>query len=193
MVDREATIEPADASAWEAWLDRHHATADGVWLRIAKKRSHAPLITLPDALDVALCFGWIDSHRRGLDAESYLQRYSPRRATSPWSAVNARRAEALIAACRMRPPGLAAVEAARADGRWAAAYASQREFAVPGDVAVALDRDARARAAFDALGRTDQYALVLPVLKAAPGGARARQVERLVADVAAGVVDAGGR
>jgi len=111
-------LELADAAAWEAWLAAHHADRSMVWLRIAKERSGLTLLRIGEALDVALCYGWIDGHRRRLDGESFLQRYSPRTRRSPWSRINAHKAEALIAAGRMRGAGAAAIEAAQAEGRW---------------------------------------------------------------------------
>src|SRR3954467_1326534 len=116
-------------SEWEAWLAEHYID-DDAWLRIAKKNSGKVSITISEALDVALCYGWIDSHRKGYDADYYLQRYSPRRGKSPWSKINVAKVEALIAARRLRPPGFAAVAAAKADGRWDAAYAAQRDVRV---------------------------------------------------------------
>ena len=113
----EPTLCFRDAAAWERWLAAHHDQPGGVWLKIAKKGSSLVTVTLADALDVALCYGWIDSHRRAGDAEHYRQRYSRRQARSPWSRINVAKAEALIAAGRMQPPGLAALDAARADGR----------------------------------------------------------------------------
>jgi uncharacterized protein YdeI (YjbR/CyaY-like superfamily) len=109
-----------DAAAWEAWLEDHGGEREA-WLRIGKESSPAGRLRIGPALESALCFGWIDGHRKALDGVSFLQRYSPRRARSPWSARNRALAEALIADGRMRPAGFAAIEAARADGRWAAA------------------------------------------------------------------------
>ncbi|MFD4439654.1 YdeI family protein [Nocardia sp. NPDC058519] len=111
-------ITCADSAEWEAWLAANHADASEVWVRIAKKGAPDPSVTITETLDGALCYGWIDSHRRSLDADHYLQRYSPRRARSPWSQINVAKAEALIAAGRMRPAGYAAIDAAVADGRW---------------------------------------------------------------------------
>lgn len=110
-------LDLPDAAAWEAWLQEHQGEGE-VWLRIGKESSPAGRLRIGPALESALCFGWIDGHRKALDGESFLQRYSPRRARSPWSARNRGFAEALIAAGRMRPSGLAAIAAARADGRW---------------------------------------------------------------------------
>ena len=113
-----AIVAFVDAAGWESWLADHHDREADVWIRIAKKASGLPSVTLAEALDVALCYGWIDSQRKPDDDDHYLQRYSPRRPRSPWSRINVGKAEALIAAGRMREPGLAAIQAAKADGRW---------------------------------------------------------------------------
>lgn len=134
----------ADAAHWAAWLAEHHASSAGVWLKIAKKRSGRTSVTLAEALDAALCHGWIDSQRRTYDEDHYLQRYSPRRPRSAWSRINVGKAEALVAAGRMREPGLAAIRAAKADGRWDAAYWSQRDAAVPHDRAATVGPPGRA-------------------------------------------------
>ena len=115
-------IECPDAAAWEAWLAEHHVRSTGVWLRIAKKGSGVPSVTANEALDVVLCYGWIDGLRHSQDETYFLQRYTHRRQRSAWSLVNVTKVEALITFGRMRPSGLAEVEAAKADGRWAAAY-----------------------------------------------------------------------
>lgn len=123
-----------DAAAWETWLSAHNEKRAEAWLRIRKRYSAIALVTIADALDVALCYGWIDSHRRALDDETFLQRYSPRRPKSSWSKINAERAEELISAGRMRPAGLAEVERAKADGRWTAACEPQQTAEVPCDL-----------------------------------------------------------
>jgi uncharacterized protein YdeI (YjbR/CyaY-like superfamily) len=169
-----------DADAWESWLAVHHAVRTEAWLRIAKRHSGVALLAIGDALDVALCYGWIDGQRKGNDDVSFLQRYSRRRPRSSWSKVNVAKVEALTAAGRMRPAGLAEVAAAKADGRWAAAYESQRTAEVPPDLAAALAGDAGAGAAFERLGRTDRYALILPLLKARTPQARARLLAQTV-------------
>ncbi|MFK4731057.1 YdeI/OmpD-associated family protein [Agromyces mediolanus] len=169
-----------DAAEWEAWLERN-GDAGEAWLRIAKKGR--PGLAISDALDVALCFGWIDSVRRGNDDGSFAQRYSPRRAGSPWSHVNVERAEALEAAGRMRPGGLAQLASARADGRWDAAYVRQRDATVPEDLAAALAAAPFAASRFAALGKTRQYALVLPLLKARTAEGRAARLAKLVAEL----------
>ncbi|APE32970.1 hypothetical protein BOX37_02165 [Nocardia mangyaensis] len=124
----------ADAAEWSSWLAGNHATATEVWVRIAKKNAPEPSVTITETLDGALCHGWIDSHRRSLDAHHYLQRYSPRRTRSPWSQVNVAKAEALIAAGHMQPAGYAAIEEAVADGRWAGAYERQRTARRPANI-----------------------------------------------------------
>jgi uncharacterized protein YdeI (YjbR/CyaY-like superfamily) len=111
----------ASPAAWEEWLEEHHAVSGGVWIKIAKKDSGIESITHAEALEIALCFGWIDSRREGLDDRYFLQRYTPRRARSNWSRINREKVERLIAEGRMRPAGLAEVERAKADGRWEAA------------------------------------------------------------------------
>lgn len=166
---------------WESWLAANWQRPTGVSLKIAKKGSGVVSVTVNEALDVALCYGWIDGTRRRLDEAYFLQWYSPRRPRSSWSKANVARVEALVAAGRMRPPGLAAVEAARADGRWAAAYESQRDATVPPDLAAALDHDDRANAAFKSLGRSERYAVILPLLKARTPQKRAEQLSAAIA------------
>lgn len=178
-----ATIEfitCADAAEWEAWLAGNHADAGEVWVRIAKKGAPEPSVTITETLDGALCYGWIDSHRRTLDAHHYLQRYSPRRARSPWSQVNVEKAEALIAAGRMRPGGFAAIEDAKADGRWAAAYERQRTAETPPDLLAALDAVPERRTAYNALSRSEQYRLFLPILKATDPTTRANRIAQVI-------------
>ncbi|WP_248958489.1 YdeI/OmpD-associated family protein [Sphaerisporangium perillae] len=169
-----------DAAEWEAWLAGHHETEGGVWLRIAKKGSPVASITIAQALEVALCYGWIDSQRKSHDEHFYSQRYSRRRTGSPWSRMNVERVEALIAAGRMRAPGLAEVAAAQADGRWAVAYAAQRNAAVPPDLAAALVAHPRAAARFEALGKTARYLMILPLLKARTPAGRAARLDKTI-------------
>jgi uncharacterized protein YdeI (YjbR/CyaY-like superfamily) len=173
-----------DAAAWESWLAAHHGIRAEAWLRIAKRHSGIATITIADALDVALCYGWIDGQRKAHDEVSFLQRYSRRRPNSSWSKVNVAKAEALIAAGRMGAAGLAEVDAARADGRWVSAYESQRTATVPPDLAAALAGNADANAAFEQLSRTDRYAVILQLLKARTPEARAKTLARVIARLA---------
>ncbi|MGI5488608.1 YdeI/OmpD-associated family protein [Microtetraspora malaysiensis] len=178
-------LDFADAAAFESWLAAHHEEPGGAWLRIAKKGSGATSVTTAQALEVALCYGWIDSQRKGLDGTHFLQKYSRRRPRGTWSKVNVARVEALVAAGRMREPGLAEVAAARADGRWAAAYEPQRLADPPDDLLAALEAAPVAKARFDALGRTRRYGLILPLLKAATPEHRAALLTRTVTALAA--------
>lgn len=176
-------LEFVTVDEWERWLENHHADAGEAWLRIARRGSAVPGLTIEDALDGALCFGWIDGQRRSNDADSFLQRYSPRRRTSSWSRINVEKFEALAAAGRVRPAGYAQRDAARADGRWDAAYESQRTAETPPDLKAALAVNPAAAAAFEALSRSDRYAVILTLLKARTPQRRAELIARAVADL----------
>jgi uncharacterized protein YdeI (YjbR/CyaY-like superfamily) len=167
-----------DAAEFVAWLDVHFDLQVGVWLKIAKKGSGVPSLTDDEAVDIGLCYGWISGLRKPYDEVYYLQKYVPRRPRSRWSQVNVAKVEELIAAGRMRPSGLAEVEAAKADGRWAAAYESQRKATVPPDLAAALADRPKAAKAFDALGKTQRYAVILKLVTARTATARAAQLRR---------------
>ncbi|MEV7287581.1 YdeI/OmpD-associated family protein [Streptomyces sp. NPDC093252] len=171
----------ASTQTLDAWLAAHPAPHPGLWVKVAKKDSGLPSVTWEDVNDVALCHGWITGQRRTLDVTHYLQRITPRRRGSHWSMVNVRRVAELEAAGRMRSGGRAEVDQARADGRWDAAYESQRHATEPDDLAAALDASPRARAAFDALGRTDRYLIILGLLRTRTAKGRA---SRLAADLA---------
>lgn len=172
--------------AWEAWLEREHARAAGVWLQLAKKGTGIATVTYAEALDAALCFGWIDGQVRRFDATWYLQRFTPRRPRSRWSKINVDHAERLIATGRMRPAGLAQVEAARADGRWDEAYHGQRSATVPRDLQAALDANPAAAAFFATLTGANRYAILYRVQDAKRPETRARRIERFVALLARG-------
>ena len=152
--------EATTAADWERWLQAEHEASPGVWLMIAKRGSNAVSVTYPEALETALCFGWIDGQKRGRDEHHWLQRFTPRTQRSRWSQINRDTAERLIAQGRMRPAGLRQVEAARADGRWAAAYPSQATAEVPEDLQRALDGNPAARAFFMTLTGSDRYAFL---------------------------------
>ncbi|WP_249644701.1 YdeI/OmpD-associated family protein [Nocardia sputi] len=174
----------AGTAQWEDWLAANHDRAEAVWLKIAKKGAADTTITIAEALDGALCFGWIDSHRRRLDDGHYLQRYSPRRPKSPWSQVNVAKAEALIAAGRMRASGFAAIAAAQSDGRWSAAYERQRTATCPADLRDALALNPHARSRFDQLDRTARYAYFQRLMKTRTSAERTDQLRRMVAELA---------
>jgi uncharacterized protein YdeI (YjbR/CyaY-like superfamily) len=167
-----------DAAEFEAWLDAHVDLEAGVWLKIAKKGSGVPSLTADEAVDVGLCYGWISGQRKSHDEMYYLQKYVPRRLRSRWSQVNVAKVEELTAAGRMRPSGLAEVEAAKADGRWAAAYESQRNATVPPDLAAALAASPQAAQAFVALGKTERYAVIMKLVTARTATARSAQLRR---------------
>ncbi|MBL1079299.1 YdeI/OmpD-associated family protein [Nocardia sp. 2] len=168
----------SDAAAFDAWLEANHGAPEGVWIRVAKQGSGIPSITSDEMVDVGLCWGWISGQRKGLDAQYYLQKYVPRRPRSHWSQVNVDKVEQLTAAGRMRAPGLAEVAAARADGRWQAAYPSQATFTVPPDLADELRRHPAAATAYESLDRTRQYAIVLELLRARTDRARATRLAK---------------
>jgi uncharacterized protein YdeI (YjbR/CyaY-like superfamily) len=176
----------ATAAEFEDWLAASHATSAGLWLKIAKRGCGHPSLTYDEALDAALCWGWIDGQKRALDESWWLQKFTPRRAASPWSQRNRDKMAALTAAGRMRPPGLAEVERAKADGRWDAAYAGQRTATVPDDLAAALAANPAAAAFFDTLDRTNRYAVLYRVQEAKRPETRARRIEKFVAMLAAG-------
>ena len=169
-----------DAGGWESWLAEQHDVQTEAWLRIGKAHSGIARVTIAEALDVALCYGWIDGQRKAHDDVSFLQRYSRRRPGSSWSKVNVDKVEALIAAGRMQAAGLEQVRAAKADGRWAAAYASQRTATVPPDLAAAFDTNDSARRHFESLGKTDRYAVILRLLKANGPADRAARLRKAV-------------
>jgi uncharacterized protein YdeI (YjbR/CyaY-like superfamily) len=185
--DRAQTF--VDASAWEVWLEGHHDERDGVWIKIAKKASGVASVTAAEGTEVALCFGWIDGHRKAYDSTHFLQRYSPRRRGSSWSRLNVERAETLIASGRMREAGFTEIEKARLDGRWDAAYESQATATVPSDLAAALAADAAAREAFERLGKTDRYAVILELLKAPTAAARQTRLRRAIVRLRKGPTD----
>jgi uncharacterized protein YdeI (YjbR/CyaY-like superfamily) len=176
-----------DAAEFEAWLDAHVGLRAGVWLKIAKRASGRPSLTDDEAVDLGLCYGWISGQRKVCDDVYYLQKYVPRRSRSRWSQVNVARAEELIAAGRMRPSGLAEVEAAKADGRWAAAYESQRNATVPPDLAAALAESPQAARAFSALSKTQRYAVILKLITARTATARTARLHRAMTALETGI------
>ena len=169
----------ASAEAWERWLMENHATSQGVWLKIAKQA--AASVTYAEALEVALCYGWIDGQKAGLDEEHWLQRFTPRRPGSKWSKINRDKAEDLIAQGRMQPAGLREVERARADGRWENAYAGQRSITVPDDLVEALAQNERARAFFATLDSRNRYAILYRIQDAKKPATRAQRIAKFVA------------
>jgi uncharacterized protein YdeI (YjbR/CyaY-like superfamily) len=164
----------------EVWLEENHVAAEGAWLKIAKKGSGVESVTYAEALELALCFGWIDSQKRGLDERYFLQRFTPRRPRGKWSQINREKAEGLIAAGVMRPAGLAEVDAAKADGRWEAAYAGQRTAEIPADLQRALDGNEAAGAFFAALDSANRYAILYRLEEAKKPETRERRLRKFV-------------
>jgi uncharacterized protein YdeI (YjbR/CyaY-like superfamily) len=171
-------------AAFEAWMARNHDRETEVWLKVHKKDSGLPSVTTAQALDVALCWGWIDGIRKGLDERSFLQRYTPRRPKSMWSQVNRENVARLTAAGRMTPYGQREVDAAKADGRWDAAYApirSASEATIPADLRAAIEASPRARKTFGSLGRMNLFALTFRTNNMKTAAGRARKIATLVA------------
>jgi uncharacterized protein YdeI (YjbR/CyaY-like superfamily) len=171
---------------FEAWLEENHSASDGIWLKFAKKDSGVASVHYPQALEVALCYGWIDGLVRRLDEKYYLQRFTPRRNRSRWSRVNCGKVEALIAAGRMKPPGLRQVEAARADGRWDASYDSPRDATPPPDLVAALRKNKAARAFFDTLSARNRFAILFRIHDAKRPATRQRRIGDFVERLARG-------
>ena len=170
----------AEARLWAAWLDEHHATSSGVWLRIAKQASTTASVTYDEALEVALCYGWIDGQKKSYDDASWLQKFTPRGLKSIWSKVNRAKAEKLIARGEMKPAGLAAVDQAKQDGRWDAAYDSQSSASVPDDFQAALDQHEGARAFFVTLTSRNRYAILFRIQTAKKAETRAKRIEQFI-------------
>lgn len=168
-------------AAFQRWLADHHATTDGIRMKIAKKSSGVTTVDYPGAVEVAICYGWIDGQAGPFDDDCWLQRFTPRRPRSKWSKVNCGRAERLIAEGRMQPAGLREVERAKADGRWAAAYDPPSTATVPDDLQRELDRNEAARAFFATLNSTNRYAILHRIQDAKKPETRARRIEKFVA------------
>ena len=171
----------AGPQALEQWLEANAASSPGLWLKIAKKGAPEPSVTYAEALEVALCFGWIDSQKRGLDEVHFLQRFTPRRPRGRWSKINREKAEALEAAGALRPAGAAEVAAAKADGRWEAAYAGQRTSKVPDDLQRELDASPAAAAFFADLDSANRYAITYRLAEAKKPETRERRLRKFVA------------
>jgi uncharacterized protein YdeI (YjbR/CyaY-like superfamily) len=169
-----------DQAALEAWLEAEHATAPGVYVKLAKKGAGVPSVTYAELVESCLCFGWIDGRSNRLDDRFYLQRITPRRARSIWSQKNVEAVEALTLAGRMRPAGLAAVDAARSDGRWERAYAGSAAITVPDDLAAALAAEPAAQREFEALDGANRYAVLWRVHTAPSTKARTNRIATLV-------------
>jgi uncharacterized protein YdeI (YjbR/CyaY-like superfamily) len=170
----------ASLAEWETWLDAEHARSDGVWIKFAKKGSGVPTVLYPEAVEAALCYGWIDSQMKSLDERFYIQKFTPRRTKSKWSRVNREKIEELTKQGRMKPAGLAEVELAKADGRWEAAYASPANVEVPEDLQQALDGSPKAAEFWAVLNKSNRYAIVYQLEDAKKAETRARRLNRFM-------------
>jgi uncharacterized protein YdeI (YjbR/CyaY-like superfamily) len=175
----------ADAVGWETWLIAN-AASKGLWLKIAKKDSGIATVTYDQALAVALCHGWIDGQKRSFDGDYFLQRFTPRRPKGLWSKINIGKVERLVAEGRMRVGGAREVDAAKADGRWDAAYDGARNMEVPPELAAALAKNKQARTFFEALDKTNRYSVCWRVQTAKKPETKAKRVETLIAMLARG-------
>lgn len=171
----------ADQVAWNKWLDKHHTTSAGIWIRIAKKGSGIPSVSHPEALDVALCYGWIDSQRKAYDEKTFIQKFTPRGSRSIWSVINRDKAVALLESGKMMAAGISEMERAKKDGRWDAAYASQATIEIPPDLQAALDAKPRAAKFFATLTSQNRYAILFRVHNAKRAETRARRIADFVA------------
>jgi uncharacterized protein YdeI (YjbR/CyaY-like superfamily) len=171
----------ASRDAWGAWLEEHHATSAGLWLKIAKKGSGIESVSYAEALEAALCYGWIDGQKASFDERYWLQRFTPRRARSKWSKVNRQKATELIEAGKMKPAGLREVERAKADGRWDSAYDAQSTATVPDDLRRELENNEPAREFFATLDGRNRYAILYQIQDAKKPETRTRRIEKYVA------------
>ncbi len=175
-----------NAAAFETWLGKNHAREAELWLKIHKKDSGLPTVTYAEALDVALCWGWIDGLKKSFDESSFLQRFTPRKPKSVWSQVNRRHVARLISAARMTEHGQRQIEAAKADGRWDSAYAPASQMTIPDDLAAAIRADREALATFQALSKQNLFALAIRTRSVKTASARAAKIARFVAMLARG-------
>lgn len=176
----ECALTFASQTEWESWLGQNGSTSSEAWLRLAKKGTGQRTVTYEQALESALCYGWIDGQKKAESEQYWLQRFTPRSAKSIWSKLNKDRAEALIAAGRMRPPGMCEIERARKDGRWKAAYTSASNSIVPDDLQMALDANPGAKIFFATLNSRNRYAILFRIQNAKRPETRVRKIEEFV-------------
>jgi uncharacterized protein YdeI (YjbR/CyaY-like superfamily) len=180
------TLTFKSQKAFTAWLAKQHSSSDGIWIKIAKKASGIPSVTYAEAVEVALCYGWIDGQMKRVDDDFFVQKFTPRRERSKWSKVNIGKVEKLIAAGKMQPAGLAEIDRAKADGRWEAAYDSAKTATVPHDLVEALDREPAAREEFAKLKSSERYSILYSLQDAKRPETRARRITKFVDMLASG-------
>ncbi len=169
-----------DSAAWESWLEKKYTDQTGVWLKIAKKGSGAVSVSYAEALDVCLCYGWIDGQRRSYDATHFLQKYTPRRKKSLWSKVNIGKVDVLMAADRMQEPGLRAIEQAKSDGRWDRAYESQAKATIPADLETAFAAHPGLKEYFESLGSVERYHVLFQLMTAPNLNVREARLQKMI-------------
>ncbi len=174
------TLTFASQSKWADWLAKNHEKSNGLWLKIAKKDSGIASVTYMEAIDIALCYGWIDGQSKKFDEKYYLQKFTPRRPKSIWSKINVEKVERLIKSGQMQPAGLKAIEAAKADGRWANAYDGQKNMAVPEDFQKALNKNKKAKAKFESLKSSERYSFLFQIHNAKKAETRERRIKQFV-------------
>ena len=170
----------ASKKKWADWLAKQHDKSAGVWLKLAKKGSEIPSLTYDEALEVALCYGWIDGQKKGFDDKFWLQKFTPRGPKSIWSKINTEKAEKLIKSGEMKLAGLSAIELAKQDGRWDAAYESQKNISVPDDFQAALDKNAKAKAFFTTLNSVNRYAILFRIHNVKRAETRTRRIQQFM-------------
>lgn len=174
------TLPFANKKKWTDWLAKQHDKSAGVWLQIAKRDSGIATVTYDDALESALCYGWIDGQKKGFDEKYWLQKFTPRGPKSIWSKINAEKVERLIKSGEMMPAGLKAIEAAKKDGRWDVAYASQKNISIPEDFQAALDKNQKAKAFFETLRSAERYSFLFRIQTAKKAETRAKRIQQFV-------------
>ena len=174
------TLPFASQKKWASWLAKQHAKSLGIWLKLAKKDSGIASVTYDEALDVALCYGWIDGQKKGFDDKYWLQKFTPRGSKSIWSKINTVKAEKLIASGEMKSAGLKAIELAKRDGRWAAAYESQKNISVPDDFQSVLDKNKKAKDFFATLNSVNRYAILFRIHNAKKAETRVKRIQQFI-------------
>lgn len=176
----EATLSFEMPADWDAWLERHGGVSTGVWLRFSKKGASQPTISYAQALESALCHGWIDGQKKAENEHYWRQRFTPRAARSIWSKINTAKAEALIAAGRMRPAGMREIERAKQDGRWERAYAPASQSTIPDDLQQAFDANPQAQAFFATLNSQNRYAILFRIQHVKKAETRAKKIDQFI-------------
>lgn len=173
-------ISFADDKAWQSWLEKNYSLESGIWIKIAKKNTSVQSVDRAEALNIALCWGWIDGQAKSIDEVYYLQKFTPRRPRSIWSKINIAKVEELIEQGLMQTPGFAAIEAAKTDGRWEAAYDSPKNATVSSEFAAALKQNPEAKAFFEGLNKTNRYAVLWRIATAKTPAGKAQRIEKII-------------